>query len=101
VPGQPERIKVTNRVIRLLRTLPRTKFIKMPGGPMLEAGTPDIFALVQGTLVCIECKVPGNAPTPIQLHRLAEWSTAGAVGIVAYSEDDVRRALLDAGKSLV
>jgi Holliday junction resolvase len=101
VPGQPERIKVTNRVIRLLRTVPRTKFIKIHGSAYMESGTPDVFAMVQGTFFAIECKVPGEQPDPIQAHRLRQWAEAGSVAVTAHSEDDVRRALLDAGKSLV
>ena len=52
-------------------------------------GTPDILACAGGCFVGIECKLPGNEPTPKQLECHAQIRRAGGVVIVAYSLEDV------------
>lgn len=91
--------------------------IKIHGGPMTEAGTPDILACIPvhlyvvdtaasptlgtvvelhtvGLMVGIETKMPaGGNPTPIQEHRHGQIRAAGGVVIVARSVQDVTEAL--------
>lgn len=63
---------------------------KTHGGPHTRKGTADILACVRGRYVAIEAKVPGNRPTAAQEAFLADVRSAGGIGIVAYSVDDVR-----------
>ena len=38
----------------------------------------------------VEAKMPGNKPTKIQEHRMAQIREAGGVTVVAYSLSDVQ-----------
>lgn len=61
---------------------------------MAPAGTPDIIAIWPGGLgMAIECKVPGNKPTDIQQATLEMIREIGGLSIVAYSTDDVEKAI--------
>lgn len=58
------------------------------------AGTPDILACWPGGLMMgIECKMPGNKPTPLQAATLEAMQETGALTVVAYSVDDVEKAI--------
>lgn len=81
--------------------------VKFHGGPMTEAGTPDILACIPicchplddpgtitGLFVGIETKMPaGGDPTPIQELRHAQIRAAGGVVIVPRSVEDAVEAL--------
>jgi len=51
---------------------------KRHGSVYTLAGDPDIYFLLAGTHVECELKQPGQNPTPLQEHRLAQWEAAGA-----------------------
>ena len=53
------------------------------------AGTSDLTALHRGIWYSIEVKKPGNHPTPLQSAYLERVNTAGGVGFVATSLDEV------------
>jgi hypothetical protein len=79
--------------------------VKIHGGPMTPAGTPDILACIPirpegphsdpiGLFVGIETKMPdGGDPTPIQEHRHSQIRSAGGVVIVPRSVQDAVKAL--------
>lgn len=85
--------------------------VKFHGGPMTEAGTPDILACIPcdvwtedlgegryemiGRFVGIETKMPGklNTVTPIQSHRHDQIRAAGGVAIVVTSVQEAVDAL--------
>ena len=61
---------------------------------MAPAGTPDIFSVWPGGLaLLIECKLPGNKPTELQNATLETIREIGGLAVVAYSIDDVEKAL--------
>lgn len=71
-----------------LRTLPQSKWTKIVGGPMQEAGLPDIFGCLRGHTVVLEAKLPGEFPRPLQAIQLREYTEAGAyVGCVHSLEE--------------
>ncbi len=78
---------LTNKIVRELRKLPRSKVVKIHGGPYQEAGLPDIYALIDGTSYWLEVKIAPNRPTPLQAKQLAELRAAGAVAEAVYSFD--------------
>ena len=81
---------VRRQVVTYLKSLaPRVAYRSNPASPFATAGDPDLFACVNGRLVCIELKRPGEHPTPVQVRRLATWAAAGAVVVVAYGRADV------------
>lgn len=80
--------------------------VKIHGGPMMEAGTPDILACIPvdhdcdkffgtyGLFVGIETKMPaGGNPSLIQEHRHKQIRKAGGVVIVPRSVQDAVQAL--------
>ena len=58
-------------------------------------GTSDILACWQGRYLAIECKMPGNHPTEEQGYFLEQVERSGGVAIVAYTIEDVSRAMDD------
>ena len=61
---------VRRQVVTYLKSLaPRVAYRSNPASPFATAGDPDLFACVNGRLVCIELKRPGEHPTPVQVRR--------------------------------
>ncbi len=71
----------------------RIKYLKIPGGPMMESGTPDFLVVLDGRACFLEVKVRPNKPTDLQLKRIEEWVAAGSRAGVVYSVDDVAKVL--------
>ena len=69
---------------------------KNHGNQYAQAGLPDIMAVKDGQLLCIEAKVGSNKPTKIQQVTLERLAAHGALTTVAYSWADVESALLAA-----
>jgi len=68
----------TQRLLLAMNLWPDCKAIKMPGGPRLETGTPDVVGCIAGHAFLLEIKIAGGDATAIQQHRLMQWSEAGA-----------------------
>lgn len=83
---------VTVAIRQLLRTLKVWHF-KHWGGPMGDRGISDIIGCHQGRMVAIEIKKPGGKPTPEQVAFLEAVRSAGGIGFVASSTEDVIRGL--------
>jgi hypothetical protein len=90
MPVQRERQQVTNKVLAYLNSLPQCKAIKTYSDGHIEKGTADVIGCYKGRMLHIECKVPGNRPTQLQWHRIAEWSIAGAYSCYVDSLDQVK-----------
>ena len=58
---------------------------KRHGSVYTIAGDPDLYFLIGGVHIECELKRPGEQPTPLQRHRLAEWARAGAHTVVVHS----------------
>jgi hypothetical protein len=91
---QPEVKLVTDPLLKKLNALRlrgyNVKVRKRHGGPYGSAGEPDIEGCINGVCIQIECKAPGNKPTPLQEQRIKEWSDAGAL---AFWTDDAVSAV--------
>lgn len=105
--SQPE-----SRLSRAIKSMIRARggyCVKIHGGPMMEAGTPDILACIPirpegphsdpiGIFVGIETKMPdGGDPTPIQRLRHDQIWAAGGVVIVPRSVQDAVQELESLG----
>ena len=66
------------------------KTIKIHGNAFQESGTPDVIGILEGKMLAIECKIPGEEPTKIQKYRLTQWAKAGAITGVAHSLDEFK-----------
>ncbi len=80
---------LVNRILAELEATPACKAVKIPGGPHMETGTPDILGSYRGQAFTIEAKTEGNTTSRIQEHRLEEWKKAGAVCVRAREDFDV------------
>ena len=58
-----------------------------------DAGTPDIFVCHGGRFLAMEVKKPGQYPTAIQRHRIAQIQAAGGVATVVRSVEDALASL--------
>ena len=65
------------------------------GDGYTRRGKPDIIACVQGRFVAVECKAPGENPTPLQLRELDQIRRAGGVAFVAHSLEEAQAAIHD------
>lgn len=81
---------ITRNIIKYLNTLPHTYARKLYSS-RYSSGLPDVLAVRLGMAIFIEVKRPGNKPTKMQLVELEKWKGAGAMTIVAYSVDDVKK----------
>lgn len=72
----PLEAAVLNRARRNLERLGYSHFIKTSG-----EGEPDLVGCVNGRSVVCECKQPGETPTPLQMTRLMQWHTSGAIAL--------------------
>lgn len=83
---------LTDKILKHLKNHGH-KAIKLHVDQYQEAGTPDIFACVNGFLLVIEVKRPGEEPTRIQRIRLMQWRKAGAFILVADNMDTLQLKL--------
>lgn len=86
---------ITKGILQLFA--PPLKAVKIHVDQYQEAGTPDVFACVDGRLWVIEVKRPGEEPEPIQNLRLHQWHRAGAYTLVAYDKETVAEVLKKRG----
>ena len=58
-----------------------------------DAGTPDLLVCHGGRFIAMEVKKPGQYPTAIQRHRIAQIQAAGGVATVVRSVEDALASL--------
>ena len=69
------------KAVRRVRELTEPSWARVVHGSVFQdAGEPDIDACISGLAVKIECKLPGNEPTPLQRASMQRWELAGAAG---------------------
>ena len=69
--------------------------IKIHGGPNMEAGTPDLIGCYKGRCFALEVKRDAkHKATVLQVRRLSEWSTAGALAGVVWSVEMAKEVVL-------
>ena len=84
---------IVKAILAYLNGLPDGLARKRWGGGMGVAGDPDIDACVGGRCVQFEVKRPGEKPTALQVKRLEEWHSAGAIVGVVHSVAEVKEIL--------
>lgn len=84
---------VTRHLKALARQDPTFVWRKRHGSAMGTSGDPDITGLWNGHHFEMELKRPGEQPTHLQRHRLAEWSRAGAHTFVIHSLPELLAAI--------
>jgi hypothetical protein len=82
------------QVMRMLSAeFPGAVVRKRHGTVYTTAGDPDLMILFRGVHIECELKRPGEQPTQIQVHRLQQWSAAGAVTAVVHSVVEMRQVM--------
>jgi len=66
---------------------------KYHGNAFTMSGVPDVLAIKDGRACWLECKRPGQQPTPIQILRMKELREAGCPVAVVTSADEARAFL--------
>ena len=66
---------------------------KYHGNAFTMSGVPDVLAIKDGRACWLECKRPGEKPTPIQMLRMKELQAAGCPVAVVTSADEARTFL--------
>ncbi len=61
--------------------------------PFRRKGVSDVLGVWKARFMAIECKIKGKYATTEQKHFLKEVSEAGGIAVLAYSLDDVKKAL--------
>jgi hypothetical protein len=84
---------IVKAILAYINGLPNGLARKRWGGGMGVAGDPDIDACVAGRCVQFEVKRPGQNPTALQMKRLEEWRSAGAVVGVVRSVEEAQKIL--------
>lgn len=69
-------------------------------GTALSSGKADVNGCINGRALRIEVKTldHGNVPSKKQYVNLMRWNAAGAVCIVAYTVEDVKRIIRPSGE---
>lgn len=80
---------IERAIMRHLSQIPGAHFIKLTG----VIGAPDRIGCINGRMICIEIKRPGERPRPSQEIEIARWQAAGAVCIIAHSWEEVAATL--------
>jgi len=77
---------ITDKIMRALRQR-GIYVVKIHGGPMQQAGLPDLYCCVCGWSLWLEVKRPGEQPTPLQRYETDKLKNAGAYAEVVTSVD--------------
>lgn len=87
MPEQPETRLVREIRKALLKQWPGSWIVKIHGGPMQQAGIPDLLCCVEGRFVALEVKLPtGNHPVSrLQAAQLERIDRAGGIAYVVRS----------------
>lgn len=88
----PEK-QITNAIIRILKRTPNLWYVKLHGGPMQQAGLPDLCLVVNGMSVWIEVKAPGGTVSPLQERTMGQIRDAGGLTFVVRSSGEVEQIL--------
>ena len=101
-PGAPKsrpmsEAAITAQIMAMLKRVPRSFVLKTHGGPMQQAGLPDILFWCGSVSAAFEVKVPGNRATPLQAHTISRMCGAGVSASVVNSVEQVRDVLAALG----
>jgi hypothetical protein len=89
---------LTRDVIAYLKALRqsgrRVWWVKLHGGPMQRSGVPDLLVVIDGRVVFVELKAPGNEPSRLQEHTIAQIEAAGGTAEWVDNLDDFKTLII-------
>ena len=88
------------KVIKHLKSLPNTWYVKIWGGGFMKAGIPDIICCINGRFVALELKRENGVASELQKRNIRLINEAKGIGLILYPKDfdefkDMCRRLLD------
>lgn len=84
--------RIVTEILHWLRAQ-RCYAVKIHGGPMQEAGIPDILFCWHGRFCGCEVKIPGKDATDLQKYHLCNIAEAGGIAFAAHSLDEFKKKL--------
>lgn len=66
----------------------------------IKSGDPDMIICFYGVFVAIEFKLPGNAPTKLQRHKLLTIVKSGGYAYLCYSYRQFKELMRDVRKDI-
>ena len=83
------------RILRYLRKIKDSEWVKFQAGPYTPKGIPDIIGCWKGRFFFFEVKLPArkNSVTNAQYRRMVELKCAGAIGGVVTSVEETQRII--------
>jgi len=92
--ASPEYRNVVRPIMVAIDRYKYGKAINIHGSVFSERGTPDIIAVIDSNMICIECKKSKqDKPTKIQIRRMREWQYAGAYVYCVASLEELKANL--------
>jgi hypothetical protein len=81
--------QIKNKIVNRLKALRKSGipvwWCKIHGGPMQQAGVPDLVVIANGVTLWIELKQPGKKLSKLQEVTHKNMADAGAAVVVCYS----------------
>lgn len=89
-----------SQVIKYLKTLPKTWYVKIWGGGFMKAGIPDILCCINGKFVALELKRENGVASELQKRNIRLINDSNGIGIILYPKDfdsfkELCRGLID------
>ena len=88
-------MKEADLVTKIIKGLRARGFwaVKLHGGPMQQAGLPDVLAVKAGRAFFLEVKLPGGNATRLQESVMRDLRDVGAVAATVHSLEEVLQAV--------
>jgi Holliday junction resolvase len=82
-------------ILRFLRAIPKSWWVKFPAGKWSIAGVPDILGCYHGRFIAFEVKTATGRPTKLQLQVIGAIRAAGGTALIVRSVKGVQYAIDD------
>ena len=73
-----------SKVLKFLKSQPKTWFFKVWGGGFQKSGIPDIICCINGWFIAVELKSSTGRPTALQEMNIRQINAAGGIGVILY-----------------
>ena len=85
--------EIQKRILKYLRTLPKSVWFKIPAGPWSAAGIPDIIGCYHGQFVAFEVKSQTGRLTKLQKYTMNKIYEAGGTAEIVRSVKETKEVI--------
>lgn len=75
------------KVIKFLKELPNTWYVKIWGGGFMKSGIPDILCCINGKFVALELKREGGIASELQKRNVRLINESNGIALILYPRD--------------